>query len=225
MNKNPLYFLPLILFLGWSLFSIIGDRIYEATADKCSDDYISWKVDTAHDLIKNNRHKSEEKKRLIMKFKNSINQINRLFSPEDQDQFLKYMFLQEQNCPLPDGFEDKIMNALYPVENAGDKICPINAYYKESVVLYNYIKEHKKPTYEKLKKRLYNGLELYKREKGTIAFWKEKWESQEFIDQMISAYVHSMYREQKKCQDINRPLTEVYKNLFRERIKNNKHTE
>lgn len=213
--SNTLLFLFLFVAVG---FSIFRDPIYEATADKCSAEYQTWKISNLNDDLENRERLSEKRLKGLLKFENALAELPNGDTPEIRNTFFQYMILSFNNCPMPEELESKITNAIMPIENAGDRTCPFNAYYEESQRELKNIKHHKKQAHRRLESRMYQEMYSVIDDPITLEFIEESWKSQKFRDRLITASIQVTKREKYKCRDINLPMLYLTKDIMKNAV-------
>ncbi len=213
--SNSLLFLFLFVAVG---FFIFRDPIYEATADKCSAEYQTWKISKLNDDMENKERLSDKRLKNLVKFENALAKLPNGDTPEIRNTFFQYMIKSYNNCPMPEGLENKITGAVLPIENAGDRTCPLNAYYKESQRELKDIKYHKKKTHIYLERMVYDQIKTATDDAVTQQFFDDNWKSQKFRDRLITASIQVTKREKYKCRDINLPMLDITKGIMRNAV-------
>ncbi len=211
MHKITLYLLPLILLFGWYSYPILNVRIYEAPADKCSDDYISWKVESLKDDLENMSRLSQDRQDVLKDYITNLKSIPRADTPDINHTLFKYNFLTKNNCHVPKELSDQANKVFLKVENAGNKICATDAYYDESTRFLMDIKANHKPIYDRLISNLKNKFMSDDQQQDTLDILEKNWNISGFQDKLAIAAIQKKMRRDNQCKDISLPMLDILK--------------
>lgn len=213
--SSGLLVLLFIFFLSWLTYDAMKDPVYDRIADKCSDEYITWKIGKINHDMKNKNRLAKRQFDGITRLENALSRILTGDDPEVKEIYLKYTLLAQNKCAIPPILEEQHLIIRHVVENAGDRACPKNSFYKQSVVELKNLKYYKPSLYKSIMAQAEKQLISLATDDALLSLLKKKWASKDFRDRLILMHIQTQKRRRLGCKDVNLPAMDIQREIFR----------